>query len=129
MQKEFYEDLDIEYTPEQQEVVEKMNKDSAPLFHTIAALLKLEVALVWEYDPTVLSHLFSHGFKKEIAEGFAQLEAAGMIFTVPGISHKKYGRLFTVAPSPKASLKIRHRLFKLRHLFQERKPGSPPLTS
>lgn len=124
MQKEFYEDLTIEYTSEQQEEVKKMDKDSAPLFLTIAKLLKVDASFAWEYDPTVLSRLFSKGLKKEIPAAFAQLEAAGMIFPIPGISHKKYGRLFIIAPSPKASRKIHHRLYKLKHLFQDKKPES-----
>jgi len=115
MQEDFFEGLEVQLTEEQEKENEELNRKSEPLFNYISAALGFSCGFTWEFAPGTFQALVMGG--EQLAEAFGQLIAYEMIFPVPGLRHKKYGRLFIVAESPRKSKKIRKKLLKLQHLF------------
>jgi len=115
MEKDFQEGLEIELPEEVKKEAEELDKKSEPLFQLISGILGYGCYFGWEYAPGLFQALLMA--PKGLKETFEQLSSLGMIFPVPGISHKKYGRLFIIATSPRESKKIQKKLFKLKHVF------------
>jgi len=115
LQQDFFDNLEVQLTEEEEKEAEALHAKAEPLYDFISNTLGINCGFYWEFTPGILHALTMGG--EEITNTFNQLITHGVIFPIPQLSHKKYGRLFIVAESLKQAKKIRKKLYKLQHIF------------